>query len=151
VLSTLHTNDAPSALTRLVEMEIESYLLSSTVVGILAQRLVRTICHHCRESYMPTETECREIGLTTYETFYRGSGCDHCFGLGYKGRHGIYELMVMSHPIKQQILKSADAVKLREVALECGMVPLRLSGAGLVVQGITTSAEVLRVNRGYEA
>lgn len=150
VLSTLHTNDAPSALTRLVEMEIESYLLSSTVVGVLAQRLVRTICPHCRESYMPTETECREIGLTTFETFYRGAGCSHCFGLGYKGRHGIYELMVMSHPIKQQILKSADAVRLREVALSHGMVPLRLSGAGLVACGITTSAEVLRVTRGYE-
>ena len=129
VLSTLHTNDAPSALTRLVEMEIEPYLLSSTVVGVLAQRLVRTICPHCRESYLPSELECVELGLQTPQPFYRGQGCALCFGLGYKGRHGIYELMPMSHPVKQQILKSADAVELRDIAILEGMVPLRSRGS----------------------
>jgi general secretion pathway protein E len=150
VLSTLHTNDAPSALTRLVEMGTEAYLLSSTVVGVLAQRLVRTICPHCKESYLPTELECKELGLDSIQPFYRGRGCDQCFDLGYKGRHGIYELMAMNHAVKQQILKSADAVELREVALEHGMVPLRINGAQLVLRGITTSSEVLRVTRGYE-
>jgi general secretion pathway protein E len=150
VLSTLHTNDAPSALTRLVEMGTECYLLSSTVVGVLAQRLVRTICPHCRESYLPTKLECQELGIPEIQTFYRGRGCDQCFGLGYKGRHGIYELMVMNHAVKQQILKSADAIELREVAIKHGMVPLRSNGADLVLRGITTSAEVLRVTRGYE-
>jgi general secretion pathway protein E len=150
VLSTLHTNDAPSALTRLVEMGTESYLLSSTVVGVLAQRLVRTICPHCRESYLPTKLEANELGIATVQPFYRGRGCDQCFDLGYKGRHGIYELMIMSHAVKQQILKSADAVELREVALEHSMVPLRSNGSELVLRGITTSAEVLRVTRGYE-
>jgi general secretion pathway protein E len=150
VLSTLHTNDAPSALTRLVEMGTECYLLSSTVVGVLAQRLVRTICPHCRESYQPTELECRELGIDSIHPFYRGRGCDVCFGLGYKGRHGIYELMAMNHAVKQQILKSADAIELREVALKNGMVPLRMNGADLVLRGLTTSAEVLRVTRGYE-
>jgi general secretion pathway protein E len=150
VLSTLHTNDAPSALTRLVEMGTEAYLLSSTVVGVLAQRLVRTICPHCRESYLPTELECKELGIDSIQPFYKGRGCDQCFDLGYKGRHGIYELMAMNHAVKQQILKSADAVELREVALQHGMVPLRANGAQLVLRGITTSAEVLRVTRGYE-
>lgn len=150
VLSTLHTNDAPSALTRLVEMGTEAYLLSSTVVGVLAQRLVRTICPHCRESYLPTELECQELGIDASAPFYRGRGCSQCFELGYKGRHGIYELMVMNHAVKQQILKSGDAVVLRQVALEHGMVPLRESGAQLVLSGLTTSAEVLRVTRGYE-
>ncbi len=150
VLSTLHTNDAPSALTRLVEIGTEPYLLSSTVVGVLAQRLVRTICPNCREAYEPTELECRELGLNHPQTFYRGRGCPLCFDLGYKGRHGIYELMVMSHAVKQQILKSADAVELRQVALDNGMTPLRANGAELVLRGLTTSAEVLRVTRGYE-
>ncbi len=150
VLSTLHTNDAPSALTRLVEMGTEAYLLSSTVVGVLAQRLVRTICPHCRESYLPTELECKELGIDSIQPFYRGCGCDQCFDLGYKGRHGIYELMAMNHAVKQQILKSADAVELREVALQHGMSALRTNGAQLVLRGITTSAEVLRVTRGYE-
>ncbi len=150
VLSTLHTNDAPSALTRLVEMGIEPYLLSSTVVGVVAQRLVRAICPHCRESYTPSSTESQQLGISGLPPFYRGAGCALCFGLGYKGRYGIYELMSMSHPIKQQILKSADAAELREVALTQGMVSLRHQGAELVLRGQTTSAEVLRVTRSYE-
>lgn len=150
VLSTLHTNDAPSALTRLVEMGIEPYLLSSTVVGVLAQRLVRAICPHCRESYEPTNLEREQLGIQEPSLFYKGKGCSACFELGYKGRHGIYELMVMNHPVKQQILKSGDAAELFEVALSQGMVPLRQQGAHLVLQGITTSSEVLRVTRGYE-
>jgi len=150
VLSTLHTNDAPSALTRLVEMGTEAYLLSSTVVGVVAQRLVRTICPHCKESYLPAHLECKELGVEVVQPFYRGRGCSHCFDLGYKGRHGIYELMVMNHAVKQQILKSADAVRIREVALEHGMVPLRSAGAELVLKGMTTAAEVLRVTRGCE-
>jgi len=147
VFSTLHTNDAPSALTRLVDMGIESYLLTSSVVGVLAQRLVRTICPSCRIAYQPSHTELSELGLHEPALFYQGVGCDHCFGSGYKGRHGIYELMTVGNVIKQQLLKSADAVELRHVALSHGMVPLRSEGACLVVQGLTTSAEVLRVSR----
>ena len=150
VLSTLHTNDAPSALTRLVEMGIEPYLLSSTVIGIMAQRLVRAICSHCKESYIPSTQEAAEVGVMEPAPFFRGGGCAHCFELGYKGRLGIYELMVMSHPIKQKILKSADAAALRVVATAQGMVPLRQEGAALILQGLTTSAEVLRVTRGAE-
>ena len=147
VLSTLHTNDAPSALTRLVDMGIEPYLLSSSVIGVLAQRLVRSICPFCKESYTPSPSELRDLGLEETAVCYRGHGCESCFGSGYKGRHGIYELMVMSDGIKSQLLKSCDAVQLRKKALDEGMSSLRQEGAYLITQGITTTAEVLRVSR----
>jgi general secretion pathway protein E len=149
VLSTLHTNDAPSALTRLVDMGIEPYLLSSAVVGILAQRLVRTICPHCAIPYIPTSQELKELGLTETKLF-RGQGCAHCFGSGYKGRHGIYELMLVGSAIKRQILQSADAVLLQKVALEEGMKSLRAEGGLLAAQGLTTSSEIFRVTRSYD-
>ena len=147
VLSTLHTNDAPSALTRLVDMGIEPYLLSSTVIGILAQRLVRTICPLCKISYTPSPSELTELGLTESLPFHRGKGCEACFGSGYKGRHGIYELMTVSSGIKKQLLKSGDAVELRSQALAEGMSSLRQEGGYLVAAGLTTTAEVLRVSR----
>jgi general secretion pathway protein E len=147
VLSTLHTNDAPSALTRLVDMGIEPYLLSSSVIGILAQRLVRTICSFCKVEYTPSSSELAELSLVDPVSFYRGEGCERCFGSGYKGRHGIYELMVMTNGIKRQLLKSGDAVELRLRALAEGMSSLRREGSYLVIQGITTTAEVLRVSR----
>ncbi len=147
VLSTLHTNDAPSALTRLVDMGIEPYLLSSSVIGVVAQRLVRTICPCCKVSYIPSSSELSELGLSDPFPFYMGEGCENCFGSGYKGRHGIYELMMMSGGIKKQLLKSGDAGELRLCALSEGMSSLRKEGAHLVIQGITTTAEVLRVSR----
>ncbi len=149
VLSTLHTNDAPSALTRLVDMGIEPYLLSSSVIGILAQRLVRTICSSCKKSYTPSSVELAEFGLTETIPFYKGEGCEACFGSGYKGRQGIYELMVVSNGIKKQLLKSGNAVELRQQALAEGMSSLRKEGGYLVAQGLTTTAEVLRVSRSY--
>src|SRR5579872_2135311 len=154
VLSTLHTNDAPSALTRLVDMGIEPYLLSSSVVGVLAQRLVRKICPQCRISYEPTERELTELGITRdsleENCFFKGEGCPHCFGSGYKGRHGIYELMHINGSIKRQIVKSADAVELQKAAWNSGMLSLRQEGAFLVRAGVTTSSEVLRVSRSCE-
>lgn len=154
VLSTLHTNDAPSAITRLVDMGIEPYLLSSSIVGILAQRLVRRICSHCIEKYEPTEKELKSIGLTFADLkdgcLYRGKGCAVCYGYGYRGRHGVYELMVINHNIQKQIVKSPDAVEMRRLALQNGMVALRDHGADLATQGITTISEVLRVTRGVE-
>ncbi len=153
VLSTLHTNDAPSALTRLVEMGIEPYLLSSSVVGVLAQRLLRTNCLVCKTEYIPKEEELRDLGITYTDKeirFCKSQGCPQCFGSGYKGRIGIYELMVMASPIKRQLLKSADALELQRVAIECGMSTLRSEGAKLVIQGHTSSAEVLRVTRRSE-
>jgi general secretion pathway protein E len=150
VLSTLHTNDAPSALTRLVDMGVEPYLLSSSVVGILAQRLVRMICPHCRQGYTPSERELQELDLQPGTLLFKAEGCVHCFGSGYKGRHGIYELIVISGAIKRQLLKSADAVELRRVAIESGLITLRQTGGQLAACALTSSSEVLRVTRGCE-
>ena len=150
VLSTLHTNDAPSALTRLADMGIEPYLLASSILGVLAQRLVRRICPDCRTRYIPQKEELHDLGLkgkASGEHFYKGAGCTHCFYTGYKGRSGIYELMLVNGKIKEQVLKSQDAAELRKVALAQGMTTLFERGVELVVAGITTSAEVLRVTR----
>lgn len=155
VMSTLHTNDAPSAITRLVDMGIEPYLLSSTIVGIMAQRLVRRICPDCKQAYKPTELELSRLGIHKKDLpsgeLYHGVGCPTCYGSGYRGRHGLYELMTVNNVIHKQIVTSPDAVVLRKVALENGMVSLLDHGAELVKQGITTVAEVLRVTRGIEA
>jgi len=150
VLSTLHTNDAPSAITRLVDMGIEPYLLSSSIVGILAQRLVRRICPHCKESYIPTEKECESIGLTytSSQPFYKGKGCSSCFQSGYKGRHAIFELLKVDYPIQKQIVKSPDGIELKKVALDGGMETLLDSGRQLVMDGVTTVEEILRATRG---
>ncbi|BBI16233.1 type II secretion system ATPase GspE [Neochlamydia sp. S13] len=154
VLSTLHTNDAPSAITRLVDMGIEPYLLSSCIIGVLAQRLVRKICSHCKTFYTPTDQEIQNIGLKRENLseghLFHGTGCQACYGSGYKGRHGIYELMLVNHAVKQQIVKSPDAVELRRVALHAGMTSLLSHGSLLTKQGITTVAEVLRTTRGIE-
>lgn len=147
VLSTLHTNDAPSALTRLTDMGIEPYLLASSILGVLAQRLVRQICPICKEAYTPVKKELSELGLKEGGPFYKGSGCTGCFQTGYKGRHAIYELMPVGGKIKQQVLKSQDASELRKVALAEGMKTLFEQGVELVKQGITTSAELLRVTK----
>lgn len=154
VLSTLHTNDAPSAITRLVDMGIEPYLLSSSVVGVLAQRLVRRICPDCRQPYKATDRELINIGIEReglpHGHLFHGAGCSSCFGSGYKGRHAIYELMSVGNEIKKQIVKSPDAVELRALALRQGMTSLLLHGGELIKEGITTVAEVLRVSRGVE-
>ena len=150
VLSNLHTNDAPSALTRLIDMGIEPYLLTSSVVGVLAQRLVRCICRHCIDSYIPSEEERKSLRVLEEKPFFRGRGCEHCFGSGYKGRRGIYELMLLTAPLKKQLLHSADAHQLQEMAIHLGMSTLREEGALLVVEGVTTSEEVLRATRGIE-
>lgn len=154
VLSTLHTNDAPSAITRLVDMGIEPYLLSSTILGVLAQRLVRKICPDCKMAYRPTDQELMMIGLTQKELnariIYKGKGCSSCFNTGYKGRHGLYELMTLNNALKKQIVKSPDAVELRRIGVEGGMTTLLHNGVELVLQGITTCSEVLRSTRGVE-
>ncbi len=151
VLSTLHTNDAPSALTRLADMGIEPYLLASSILGVVAQRLVRQICPRCKISYVPSREEIFELGLKQEQIkdaeFFKGTGCAHCFDTGYKGRHGIYELMPVTAKIKSQVLKSQDAQELRRVALSQGMATLFDQGVELVLAGITTSAELLRVTR----
>ncbi len=151
VFSTLHTNDAPSALTRLADMGIEPYLLASSILGVLAQRLVRTICPHCKTSYVPSEEEIRGLGLGKRKNFkgtlFRGLGCSQCFETGYKGRLGLYEFMAMSSKLKGQVLKSQDAAELRREALSQGMVSLFDRGVDLAIEGLTSAAEILRVTR----
>ena len=154
VLSTLHTNDAPSAITRLVDMGIEPYLLSSCIVGVLAQRLVRCICPHCKETYQPSEGELKSLGMDpakdSTQEFYYGKGCAHCYQTGFKGRQGIYELMPVNNAINKQIVQSPDAIEMRKIALKEGMISLLGHGAEMVKAGKTTVAEVLRVARGIE-
>jgi general secretion pathway protein E len=150
VLSTVHTNDAPGAITRMVDMGVEPFLVASSVVGILAQRLVRTLCPECRESYVATEEEITNIGLSPEMVgpgakFSRGQGCNTCLGTGYQGRTGIYELMLPSDDIRQLILQNVDSTTIKRRAQTQGMRTLREDGARKVLAGITSSAEVLRV------
>ncbi|MBN4067126.1 type II/IV secretion system protein [Simkania negevensis] len=153
VLSTLHTNDAPSAVTRLIDMGVEPYLVSSTVIGVIAQRLVRRICPHCRTSYHPSLQEKEELSLHDDgipDLFFKGEGCDNCYETGYLGRSGIFEMMPMTHPIKQALLRSADASNLRRLAKEEGLISLRERAAHLVADGVTSVAELMRISLRYE-
>ncbi len=153
VVSTLHTNDAPSAIARLVDMGIEPYLLSSSLIGVLAQRLVRKICTRCKVSYKPKKEELLELAITKEEAdegkilLYRGKGCEHCYQTGYRGREGLYEFMPVTTKVKNQILISADATKLQKIAIDDGMLSLRKEGMLLAISGITSLEEVLRVSR----
>jgi general secretion pathway protein E len=151
VFSTLHTNDAPGAVTRMLDMGIEPYLVSSSVIAIIAQRLVRLICLRCKESYQPEEESLREIGLGSHRltegTLYRGKGCSHCLNTGYWGRTGIYELLTMSEEIRELVLSRTEANTIKKRATEKGMFTLRQDGAHKVLQGLTTIEEVLRVTQ----
>ena len=149
VLSTLHTNDAPSAVTRLLDIGMPSYLLNSTVLGVLAQRLVRTLCTHCREKH-PLEDAAWEALVAPWkatkpETVFAAKGCLECRMTGYTGRIGIYEMMVLDKELRNLITDTTDMEKLREMSYRQGMKPLRISGAMKVAAGITTVDEVMKV------
>jgi general secretion pathway protein E len=149
VFSTLHTNDSASAVTRLIDMGIESFLVTSSVIGILAQRLVRVICDNCKEEYSPDKESLLNIGLTPEmlagRKIYRGKGCPTCLNTGYLGRTGIFELMLIDDTIQNLILKTSDANAIKQKAVENGMITLRSNGAQKVMNGITTIEEVFRV------
>jgi general secretion pathway protein E len=149
VFSTLHTNDSASAVTRLIDMGIEAFLVTSSVMAILAQRLVRVVCNDCKEVYTPDEESLESIGITPEmaagRTIYRGTGCPACLHTGYAGRTGIFELMVLDDSIKNLILKTSDANAIKRQAMEQGMISLREDGAQKVLAGITTIEEVFRV------
>jgi general secretion pathway protein E len=151
VFSTLHTNDAASAITRLVDMGVEPFLLSSSINAILAQRLVRIICPHCREAYTPDREALLKLGVTpdddSIQQVYRGKGCAKCHHTGYKGRCGIFELLLMDREMKHLILQTANADEIKELAIKNGMITLRHDGAMKVFQGITTIEEVYRVSK----
>jgi general secretion pathway protein E len=149
VFSTLHTNDAPSAITRLLDMGVESFLLSSTVRGILAQRLVRVICSHCREKdatgFAPEELEF--LGSESGIVPYHGRGCEHCAYTGYYGRLGLFELLTIDEEIRRLVLKDIDASRMRDLARQKGMRTLLEDGIDKVRAGVTTISEVLRVTQ----
>jgi type IV pilus assembly protein PilB len=148
VLSTIHTNDAPSALTRLVEMGCEPYLVSSSVIGVLAQRLIRRNCQHCQEAFEPTGAELKRFGLsnlTEGTKWFRGSGCQRCNKTGYRGRIGIFEFLRIDKDIRQEVLKQSPAEVIGEIAVSKGMKTLLEDGILKVNRGLTTPEEVLRV------
>ncbi len=148
VLSTLHTNDAPSAVTRLKDMGIEPFLIASSLEGVIAQRLVRRICENCKEPYRPSEEEVRELGLPRGNyTFYRGRGCEECLGTGYRGRIGIFEVLELDEELKKLINETQEAGKIREAARKKGFKSMLEDGIEKILKGITTSSEVLSVVR----
>jgi general secretion pathway protein E len=150
VLATLHTNDAASAVTRLADMGVEPYLLASSLLGVLAQRLVRTLCPACRAAAAPTPAEAElvaELRLPALPTLHVPTGCEACRGTGYRGRTGIYELLVVDEALRRLIHARAPEHELRASALAAGMAPLRRDGARWLADGSTSLAELVRVTR----
>ncbi len=151
VLSTLHTNDAAGGITRLLDMGVEDYLITSTVNGILAQRLVRRLCPHCREAYEPLPELVEELQLTRYAgndgrlVLYRSMGCNHCGGSGYHGRLSLTEVLVMNDEIRRLVMRHANAGEIQQAAIDDGMDTLRQDGLRKSVAGLTTLEEVARV------
>lgn len=150
VLSTLHTNDAPTALTRLLDLGVAAYLVASTVDAVLAQRLVRRICPHCRTETVPDSSMAKRIDLKALgvEKLWKGAGCDQCRDTGYRGRTGIYELLVMDAELRAEVQQRRGSEELRQQAVQKGMRTLFEDGIRLVRLGVTTLDEVLRVARG---
>jgi general secretion pathway protein E len=151
VFSTLHTNDAASAVTRLIDMEIEPFLISSSMIAIIAQRLIRVLCPKCRESYTPDAESLANIGidksLLANGQIFRKKGCHACMHTGYRGRTAIFEIMVMDENLKRLILKTSDSNHIHEEAIKRGMTTLMQDGARKIMEGVTTLEEVLRVTR----
>ena len=153
VFSTVHTNNAAATITRLIDMGIEPFLAASTIIGILAQRLVRQICKDCKTTYEPTDEQLIEVGLVRIDLeqnngmLFYGKGCETCRNTGFKGRLGIHELLTMSEGLRRQIVHSNDENFLRNIALDEGMISLRMDGAYKIVQGLTTIEEIVSITR----
>ena len=148
VLTTLHTNDSPGAVTRMIDMGVEPFLISSTLQGVIAQRLVRVVCKKCRVAYEPSDSVLTQLGLTKEDIagrpFYYGKGCMECNETGYRGRKGLFELLVITEPIRELINMRAPAGAIRGRALELGMRTLREDGIRSILDGETTVEEVLK-------
>ncbi len=151
VFSTLHTNDSASAITRLVDLGIEPFLISSSVLAVVAQRLVRVLCSECKEPYIPEKESLARLGLEPGDVkntvFYRARSCDKCFQSGYRGRVGIYEILVLNEKLQAMVLKTYDSHQLKREAVASGMTTLHQDGIRKVLQGVTTIEEVLRVTQ----
>ncbi|HSI34630.1 MAG TPA: ATPase, T2SS/T4P/T4SS family [Tepidisphaeraceae bacterium] len=150
VLSTLHTNDAPGSITRLINIGVEPYLISAAVNAILAQRLVRKICQNCKEEHRPSDDMREFLTLQGFasDVIYKGKGCDRCRNTGYTGRLGIYELMVMDDSLRDFVTRNPDVTHLRKLCRERGLITLRQDGFDKVMKGMTTIDEILRVTEG---
>jgi type IV pilus assembly protein PilB len=148
VFTTLHTNDASGAITRLIDMGVEPYLISSTLEAVLGQRLVRTVCQKCRTSFQPDREMLDSLGMTAHEvggrSFFRGDGCTFCNNIGYHGRKGIYEYLAVSDPIRELINQRKPTLIIRQRAIELGMRTLRQDGIHNILDGYTTAEEVLK-------
>jgi type IV pilus assembly protein PilB len=148
VFTTVHTNDAPSTLARLIDLGLETFLITATLEGVIAQRLVRRICLNCKTAFEPTEAMLMEIGLTPDDVgdkeLYYGRGCDQCNSTGYRGRVGIYEIMMLNDEIRDLIMNNASTNVLRNAARKNGMRTLRENGLAVIFDGITTIEEVAR-------
>lgn len=148
VLTTLHTNDAPGAVTRLIDMGVEPFMISASLEGVLGQRLIRKVCKQCSTPYEPTEAVLKQLGLSPHEigdkSFYYGSGCPACNNTGYRGRKGIYELLDVTEPIRELINQRAPGVVLKQKAIELGMSTLREDGLRCIFEGETSIEEVLK-------
>ncbi|MDC1349590.1 pilus assembly protein PilB, partial [Akkermansiaceae bacterium] len=144
----LHTNDAAGAITRLVDMGSEPFLVAASLEGILAQRLLRTICSECKAPYEPSEAILSQLGIAAHElgdkSFYTGKGCQKCANTGYKGRAGLFELLNVTDPIRELIIERAPSVVLKQKAIELGMTTLREDGLRSIYEGKTTIEEVLK-------
>ena len=147
VFSTLHTNDAAGALTRLVEMGVEPFLIASSLLAVVAQRLVRKICPDCRTPYHPEASTLEELGIPADKPFWRGEGCPTCMQSGYKGRTGIFELLRIDNETRGLVTSGADAIKIKETAVKNGMSTLFQDGILKVLSGNTTLNEVMRVTQ----
>jgi general secretion pathway protein E len=152
VFSTLHTNDSPSAITRLVDIGVEPFLISSSVLAVFAQRLVRVLCADCKQPYQPKPVYLQSIGVRPEQfagrPIYKAAGCEKCFQTGYRGRLGIFEIMVMSEELKGLILQTFDSNRIKALAVQEKMTTLREDGIEKVLAGATTLEEVLRVTQG---
>jgi type IV pilus assembly protein PilB len=148
VLTTVHTNDAPSTIARLVDLGLETFLITASLEGIVAQRLVRKICVKCKTEHTPTEEMLMELGLTPEDVggkkFYYGKGCKNCNSTGYRGRIGLYEIMVLNDEMRDMIMNKASTNILRVAARKNGMTTLRENGLRIIYEGITTIEEVAR-------
>ena len=149
VFSTLHTNDAPSAITRLIDMGVPPFLVATSIQAVLAQRLIRVNCPHCLVSFDPDPRQIELLGLRpeqlVNQQFMKGKGCDKCKGSGYRGRRGVFEMMVMTKTVRELAFTKASTSEIRKAAIANGMSTLAVDGARKAVQGITTPEEVLRV------
>jgi type IV pilus assembly protein PilB len=147
-MSTLHTNDAPGAITRLIDMGMEPFLISSTLMAVLAQRLVRTICKNCQTPFEPTGDQLALLNLSPLDlgdkVFHYGRGCSTCNDTGYRGRKGIFELLIISEAVRTLINERAPTVVLRQKAVELGMVTLRDDGLRSIFEGATTIEEIVK-------